>query len=256
VTPQKFLPEQDAYWNRIGHSKRPGSAECGPLFVDLNGDNVLDFSMASHQTPIELAESELISDTQDNHRIYALRQVADRIEYTTKQEDSHGHNIVDLDGDGFADILVAVGGGNGGRVDFDPITRDNMLFWGEAGTDPVTDKPTTIFRGGQDMSRAAGVNGRMRRGRLNFVLDANGDGLLDIFLAADRPFNNNLVPGMLLINQGNRKWKVDSNVMEYSKSMMLTDVDGDGFATELVINRDACFPERKGPNTDPKYVLT
>lgn len=89
---------------------------------------------------------------------------------------------------------------------------------------------------------------------MNFLFDANGDGLLDIFLAADRPFSNDVIPGLMLINQGNRRWKQDPNLREYSKAMLLTDVDLDGFANELVVTRDACFPERRGPETDPRYV--
>jgi len=42
-------------------------------------------------------------------------------------------------------------------------------------------------------------------------------------------------------------------MMEYSKVMIYTDVDGDGYANEFVIARDFCFPLRKGPDTDPNY---
>jgi hypothetical protein len=57
----------------------------------------------------------------------------------------------------------------------------------------------------------------------------------------------------LLINQGNRKWKKDEGMMEYSRTMMVTDADGDGFAEEFLINRSFCYPQRAGPKVDSKW---
>eukprot|EP00957_Ditylum_brightwellii_P094811 7220461-Ditylum_brightwellii.AAC.1 len=74
---------------------------------------------------------------------------------------------------------------------------------------------------------------RSARGRFNYILDVNNDGLLDIFFSTDRPKINALTPGYLFINQGNRTWKKDNVVSEYSTSMLVTDVDGDGFANEF-----------------------
>merc|ERR1719330_388260 len=39
--------------------------------------------------------------------------------------------------------------------------------------------------------------------------------------------------------------------MEYSRTMMVTDADGDGFAEEFLINRSNCYPQRSGPGVDP-----
>lgn len=84
--------------------------------------------------------------------------------------------------------------------------------------------------------------------------DANGDGLLDIFVSQNRRIDNEIAPGVLLINQGNRTWKEDKSVMEFSNSAIWTDADGDGIANEFMIPRDFCFPKRVGPNFNhPEY---
>jgi len=95
----------------------------------------------------------------------------------------------------------------------------------------------------------------MRRGRGRFIytLDINGDELLDLYNAQDRVVSNELVPGVMLINQGDRTWKEDRNMMEFTRSMLLTDANGDGYANEIVLNRSFCFPQRSGPDPDPKY---
>lgn len=94
---------------------------------------------------------------------------------------------------------------------------------------------------------------RLGRSRFNYLFDANSDGLLDVFGAHDRRVSNQIRPGVLLINQGNRKWKRDEGMMEYSKTMMVTDADGDGFAEEFLINRSFCYPQRAGPKVDRKW---
>ena len=65
--------------------------------------------------------------------------------------------------------------------------------------------------------------------------------------------DNEVAPGILLINQGNRKWKEDRSMMEFANTMIVTDADGDGFANEIMINRGFCFPQRRGPGVDPRY---
>jgi hypothetical protein len=110
---------------------------------------------------------------------------------------------------------------------------------------------TTFFYGGRNEAKIAGVNMPLSRGRLNYIFDANGDGLLDIFCIQDRPVNNNIIPGVLLLNNGDRTWRRDQSMQEYTRTMILTDVDGDGRAQELFMHRGFCFPQRSGPQTDP-----
>ena len=108
---------------------------------------------------------------------------------------------------------------------------------------------------GRDTASVAGIHMRNGRGRVNYILDVNGDGLLDIFCIHDRPVSNVIAPGVLLINQGNRTWIEDPNMSEYTRSMMVTDADGDGYAQEIVLSRGFCFPQRDGPGSDPENVL-
>ena len=88
----------------------------------------------------------------------------------------------------------------------------------DEGEDEVTGETVTYFRGGRDAARRAGVDFAHRRGRIHYVLDVNGDGLLDLFLLADRRQNDDVAPGVLLINQGNRTWKADNSMSEYARS--------------------------------------
>lgn len=89
--------------------------------------------------------------------------------------------------------------------------------------------------------------------QLTIYLDVNGDGLIDIFVQQSRRVDNQIAPGVLLINQGNRTWAQDQSMMEYVNTMLVTDADGDGIANEIMIIRGLCFPERSGPGVDPKY---
>ena len=159
-------------------------------------------------------------------------------------------------GDSYWHIMISSGGGRGNDHDVNFMkSRDNFLLWGEEGFDKVTGEKTIIFRGGRDTARVAGIHMRNGRGRVNYILDVNGDGLLDIFCIHDRPVSNVIAPGVLLINQGNRTWIEDPNMSEYTRSMMVTDADGDGYAQEIVLSRGFCFPQRDGPGSDPANDL-
>lgn len=231
VTKQVLRREWWYHYPLLGRPLRPENA---PLFVDHNGDGVLDMAQFSHM--LLLAESHV---DQKGAVVHELVNATNRIYLVGNNSDNHGSNIVDLDGDGVLDLIIAVGGGLGGLLLDDKASdsTDNVLMWGENLLDMTTGKTTTVFRGGKATAKAAGIEMHLARGRFNYVFDANGDGRLDIFFAADRPRTNYLVPGVLMINQGNRTFKKDRLVSEYSKAMILTDVDGDGFANEFVITR-------------------
>jgi len=278
-----FFPKQDPYWYEWKHSGKPYCHEGAPLFVDLNNDGRLDYFNAMHAHKystnsfsgrMELGESVLNNFTKDDvieneSNLQRLRSVSERIIIDDNPNkltsmDPHGMNIVDLDGDGILDILISTGGGEG-TIKRDTTTTgakqvsndnwmNNFLLWGEKGIDKLTGESVTYFRGGRGAARKARVHMFKGRGRINYLLDVNGDGLLDIFCVHDRRVDNTLAPGILLINQGDRTWKKDETMKEFTGSMMLTDADGDGFAQEIMISRSFCFPQRTNIASNPNYI--
>jgi len=171
--------------------------------------------------------------------------------------DPHGQLVVDLDGDGINDILIASGGGRGNeKSDAFRRSRYNFLLWGEHATDTTTSQTITIFKGGRNVAEEANVHMRDVRGRINYIMDMNNDGKLDIFGLSDRRVSNVLAPGIMLVNQGDRTWKEDIMMQEYTRAMLLTDADGDGIAQELMLHRGFCYPQRDGPDVDnPDYGI-
>lgn len=278
-----MFPRTDKYWYQWKHSGMPYQHQISPLFTDLNGDGVLDYfnSMHGHKMDehgynrMELAESvpynvtftnnifpltilqELFTENASKQDIWRFHQKSYRIIIDDKvisPMDTHGQNIIDLDNDGIIDMMISSGGGRGTSLSEEfVLSRDNFLLWGELGIDEMTGEKTTIFRGGRDAARNAGIHMRHGRGRINYMFDANGDGLIDIFCLQDRRVSNELAPGVLLINQGNRTWREDWSMSEFTRSAILTDADGDGLAQEFVVSRGFCFPQRNGPSTDPKF---
>lgn len=236
---ERMFKEHSDYWHtypsKLG---RAGNPEGAPSAIDLNGDGLLDIIHTSHDRPTQIGIRTLSGGLAPSQII---------VEGDNDQPDSHGHVLADLDGDGITDMLVSAGGGTGGSKFKPDHNTENFLFWGELGSDNAP-----VLRGGRPAARSAGLEGTQRRGRNAFVLDINGDGLLDIFSSADRRKDNILAHGSLFINQGNRTFQADDTVSEFSTTFQLTDADGDGFANEMVLVRDFCYPERK-MGIDPKF---
>ncbi len=243
------------YWYEWLHSGKSYLHTGAPIFTDVNGDGIMDYFNPMHGQPPRFPfknRMELGIGSLDSNGVYSLRKVSERIKCTDavpcfdQWSDTHGPNMVDLDGDGILDIYISNGGGEflTGTKWHDKF--DNWLFWGSKQIDSDTNEEITIFKGGRDAARAAGVAMKLGRGRFNYIFDANGDGLLDIFCSNSRRVSNEIRPGILLLNQGNRTWKEDTRVMEYARTMMITDANGDGIADDFLVNRSFCYPQRSG----------
>jgi len=266
VTSSAF-PKWDTYWYELKHSGRPYSHEGAPLFVDIDNDGRLDYFNSMHGHPTQSAQDhgmELGTSVNRSDIFPRFRHVSERIVMEDEGLDTldpHGENILDLDGDGFLDIMISSGGGRGIEMsDIKKKARYNFLFWGEGSTDEMTGESITIFRGGRYAAKDARIAMNRGRGRINYIFDANRDGKLDIFCLQDRGVTDKIAPGVLEINQGDRTWQRNKSMREYTRAMILTDADGDGYAQEILLNRAFCFPQRNdygsNPNSLPKGVAT
>ena len=73
------------------------------------------------------------------------------------------------------------------------------------------------------------------------VTDANRDGKLDVFPISDVRVDDFLTPTPLLLNNGNRTFSNHLEMQEYTRTILLTDADGDGHAQEYMVFRATCF---------------
>ena len=246
------------YWDQWLHSGKPYFHSGSPVFFDVNDDNKLDYFNSMHGHPSFLSQfknrMELGLGTRVGDKLsirnHSGRFICTDIDCGTKLIDAHGSVVMDLNGDGISDIYISNGGGFLNNPKDDSLNYDNWLFWGERQIDLESGEEKTVFRGGREAARKANLDMQLGRGRFNYLFDANNDGLLDVFSAQDRRVSNRLRPGVLLINQGNNTWEEDEGMKEYTRTMILTDADGDGYAREFIINRAFCYPARKGPAID------
>lgn len=254
-----FDVNDSLYWNQWLHSGQPYFHAGAPVFFDVNDDNKLDYFNPMHGHPkilnefknrMELGLGTLVGDRLSISD-YSERFVCTDVDCDNTMIDMHGSVVMDLNGDGISDIYISNGGGGSNIVrDDKSLNFDNWLFWGEKQIDLESGKEITVFRGGREAARMANLDMQLGRGRFNYIFDANNDGLLDVFSAQDSRVSNKLRPGVLLVNQGNNSWKEDEGMKEYSRTMILTDADGDGYARELIINRAFCYPARPGESSE------
>lgn len=255
---ESYFSADTSYWNQWKHSGKPYPHEGPPVFFDINGDNILDYfhSLHGHTIDENGFDRMELARTTPNEKFVPITDhliIEDNPDiYDKVLMDPHNEVIMDLDGDGLDDIYI-VSGGNRGEPYSDPEELDNFLLFGEERVDQETNETSTYFVGGRERAMESGVGMRYARGRFSYIFDANGDGLLDIFTSNSRRVDNELAPGVLLINQGNRTWAEDRSMMEFTSTMLLTDADGDGLAQEIMVARDFCFPKRRGPGDNTKY---
>ena len=73
------------------------------------------------------------------------------------------------------------------------------------------------------------------------VTDANWDGKLDVFPMSDVRVDDLLTPTVLHLNNGNRTFSRHPEMQEFTRTILLTDADGDGHAQEFMVFRAKCF---------------
>lgn len=252
-----------AYWYRWRHSGKPFTHYTSPVMVDLNGDLILDYFTSLHganmQGGTNKMELALMEKNQLVNGSYYLMPLENGIILEDNATegymfmDNHCDVVADLDNDGILDIYVASGGGSGLPLN-NIQSRDNFVFYGEEVMgNNEEEKSRIVFKGGRQRALASNIHMRMGRGRFTYLLDVNGDGLLDMFHSNVRRVDNSLAPGVLHINEGNRTWRIDESMSEFSSTMILTDADGDGIAEEFLVTRDFCFPNRDDPDSHPRF---
>jgi len=244
VTSQAF--SYDHNWNMPGGLGFPLNWENTAQFPDWNEDGVLDIFDNCHfkQHPEYEWNLGVASGSHDDYDNWVFQNVSsETIIYTDPGHykiDGHGSTFLDIDGDGITDLYVTQGGGSDSEWSTDSIKsgyRDAMLFWGEIDADG-----NKKLRGGKEVAREAGLECNNCRGRIAYWGDFNQDGMLDAFMHVDRRRSNLNIIGRLMLNQGSRKFVAEQVMMEYSRTALLHDADGDGYAEEFVLQRGACLP--------------
>lgn len=226
ITSSVFSAEPQ--WTHYPSPARPVIAETAPVFADINEDGIYDWLLSSHQTVQIIGFGHM----KEGHLQYTHAEVAG---HADSGGDRHGQSLIDITGDGELDLFISAGGGLGGMKG---PGNSNQLFWG-----PLLQ---TTSGAEIDAARAAGLSNSAARGRHSLWFDFNHDGFLDVLLTADRPILDYLAPSKLMLGTAGHEFTA-SPIMEYSKVAMISDVDGDGLAQELIIARDHCWPQAKPP---------
>lgn len=179
---QAMFSGDPTYWYSPVHSGFAYKQESSPLYVDIDNDGWLDYFNSLHGHKIVNENSDLNgrmelaltkpSPTQDGKQ--TLASIADRIIFEDDPKDfdnanmnwidTHGSNIIDLDGDGILDLYISQGGYHGLPID-NPAMFDSFLLFGEKNEDG-----DVVFRGGRSQAAKSGVNMRSGRGRTNYML--------------------------------------------------------------------------------------
>ncbi len=248
ITHEVNPPSNDWDGDELTHSFRPGLFAFSASFPDWNNDGFPDYFHNNHYKMNYAADFDFGlshpggGGATDNHSTVRSRMFYsignDTFVDTDKEQmyhDCHGSTFADMDGDGLLDLLISVGGGRGAKKS---VRNDNLLFWGDRS--PGEDTVTRLV-GGREAARAAGVECANARGRFMLVTDANRDGKLDLLPISDVRVDDILTPTPLLLNNGNRTFSNHLEMQEYTRTILLTDADGDGHAQEYMVFRSTCF---------------
>lgn len=261
--------------SKEGHIGSPWNHFAPPMMVDYDGDGLKDFLTTNHfsiegapdrgpayRWDAAIANKKAFAYFDDPPNKYYFNVAKKIYEWTDATDedghlvedklDTHGGVVLDLDKDGLLDMAGAVGAafGRGTGHEF-----SSFVMWGE----PPADKSSSRFNklvGGRDAALLAGIENHNQRGRGFYALDANGDGLLDLFQLNDQRFDSILAPGVLMMNDGQRHFSPHHEVSEFTQAAILTDVDRDGYATEFVVHRWKCRNEEDKSAATKEHCLS
>ena len=136
----------------------------GHGFDSALGDKVyVDRMELGESVPYDFTgDGVIVQDEDGDPDITRIRKASYRViidDVEVRGMDTHGQNILDLDNDGVVDMMISSGGFDGAVIDKKYFkARDNFLFWGTEEKDEVTGETVTVFRGGRDVAREAGIN--------------------------------------------------------------------------------------------------
>jgi len=249
VTKSAF-PKEWKVWN---HSGYPRSHQGTPTFVDVNGDGWLDYFYNNHYQGDPSQDWDFGMSYGTNRGDSAFfKSIGDSVLSLTEPEgskwktpeksmDTHGTAMLDIDRDGYLDLYMAAGGGVG-KV-YGPA-KNAVLMWGSPpdGSSSGMDR-VQRFAGGRDVSEVANLHNPDSRGRFNYFVDFNQDGLLDVVYSNEPRDDTINAYGVAMLNTGNRTFATLDELQEYTETMILTDADGDGHAEEFVVQRRDCTPK-------------
>lgn len=245
VTLEVNSPSNNWDGDDLRHSFRPALNHFSASFPDWDKDGFLDYFHNNHYK-MNFADDFDFGVNRPGATEH-ISSIGSRMFHSIGQDtfidtdevqsnhDCHGSTFADMDGDGVLDLLISVGGGWGA---LDSIINDNLLFWGKRSQGEDT-LPHLV--GGREAARAAGIEVANGRGRFMLVTDANRDGMLDVFPISDVRVDDILAPTPLLLNNGNRTFSNHLQMQEYTRTILLTDADGDGHAQEYMVFRSTCF---------------
>lgn len=241
------------------------------MFTDLNGDGILDLVYTNHYRHEPASEwdvglgriqlggtpsfeaidgSKVFSLSEDNATYVNTRGKSGfRPAYKADERlpiDAHGSALLDIDRDGVLDLYISTGATRGTARG---VAIDAVLMWGKSSDG---DLGVPSFTGGRDASRVAGLQNEDASGRFAYWADWDGDGLLDVAYANQVRADGDLAAvGKAFVNEGKRSFKQASGFAEFSRTMILTDADGDGRAAELVVQRRECVVGEPNASTTP-----